>query len=104
VVVYDPRSGEVRGHRHLRKFVTRNQRWLAERNAHIETVASTCVDGRAVVEMLAHLAGDDGRDIDWPIAVVAESADDRSMVFRTYCSQWPVDGRAHRRARHPPRR
>ena len=98
VIVHDPRYGEVRGHRHLRKFVTRSQRWLVERDARIETVAATCVDGRAVVEMLAHLAGDDGRDIDWPIAVVAESADDRSVVIRTYCSQWPIDGRRHLRA------
>lgn len=97
VTVYDPRSGVVRGHRQLRKFVSHNKHWLSERNAHIETVASTCVDGRAVVEMLAHLAGEDGRDIDWPIAVVAESADQRSVVFRTYCSQWPVDGRHHLR-------
>ena len=34
----------------------------------------------------------------WPVAVVAESPDDRSVVFRTYCSQWPVDGRRHLRA------
>ena len=34
----------------------------------------------------------------WPVAVVAESADDRSVAFRTYCSQWPVDGRRHVRA------
>ncbi len=33
----------------------------------------------------------------WPMAVVAESHDDRSVVFRTYCSQWPVDGRHHLR-------
>jgi hypothetical protein len=50
--------------------------------------------GRAVVELLAHLAHD-GRETAWPIAVVAESPDDRSVVFRTYCSQWPVDGRRH---------
>ena len=31
------------------------------------------------------------------MAVVAESPDDRSVVFRTYCSQWPVDGRRHLR-------
>jgi hypothetical protein len=31
------------------------------------------------------------------VAVVAESSDDLSMVFRTYCSQWPVDGRRHLR-------
>jgi ketosteroid isomerase-like protein len=97
VVIYDPRAGEIRGHKQLRRFVRQNQAWLAERHAKIETVAATCVGGRAVVELLAHLA-DDGRELAWPVAVVAESADDRSVVFRTYCSQWPVDGQRHRRA------
>ena len=50
------------------------------------------MDGRAVVELLAHLDGD-GQEQLWPVAVVAESLDDRSVVFRTYCSQWQVDGR-----------
>ncbi len=94
VVVYDPRAGEIRGHKQLRQFVSQNQSWLAERHARIETVASTCVGRRAVVELLAHLP-DDGRELAWPVAVVAESPDDRSVVFRTYCSQWPVDGRRH---------
>src|SRR4051794_29226731 len=58
VVVYDPRAGEIRGHRQLRRFVRRNKAWLAERRARVDTVASTCADGRAVVELLAHL--DDG--------------------------------------------
>jgi hypothetical protein len=96
VVIYDPRAGKIRGHRQLRRFVHHNQSWLAERQARIETVASTVVGGRAVVELLAHLAGD-GEEVAWPIAVVAESPDDRSVVFRTYCSQWPVDGRRHLR-------
>ena len=94
VVVYDPRAGEIRGHRQLRRFVRQNQSWLIERHARIETVASMCVGGRAVVELLAHLAYD-GRELAWPVAVVAESPDDWSVVFRTYCSQWPVDGRRH---------
>ena len=96
VVVYDPRAGEIRGHQQLRRFVLQNQAWLAERHARIETVAATRVGGRAVVELLAHLA-DDRRELAWPVAVVAESSDDRSVVFRTYCSQWPVDGRRHLR-------
>jgi ketosteroid isomerase-like protein len=96
VVVYDPRAGEVRGHRQLRRFVERNQAWLAARHTRTQIVASTRVGGRAVVELLAHL-DHDGRDLAWPIAVVAESADDRSVVFRTYCSQVPVDGRRHLR-------
>jgi len=97
VVIYDPRAGEVRGHKQLRRFVSQNQSWLAERHAHTQTVASTVAGGRAVVELLAHLAGDDGQELAWPIAVVAESPDDRSVTFRTYCSQWPVDGRRHLR-------
>ena len=60
VVVYDPRAGEIRGHRQLRRFVSQNQSWLAERHARIETVASTILGGRAVVELLAHLAGTSG--------------------------------------------
>jgi hypothetical protein len=91
VVIYDPRAGQVRGHRQLRRFVSRNQSWLAQRHARIETVASTCAAGRAVVELQAHLADATG-ELAWPIAVVAESYDDRSVEFRTYCSQWPVVG------------
>jgi ketosteroid isomerase-like protein len=94
VVVHDPRAGEIRGHRRLRRFVRENRSWLAERHARIETVASTCVRGRAVVELLGHLAHD-GEEVAWPVAVVAESLDEWSVVFRTYCSQWPVDGRRH---------
>ena len=94
VVVYDPRAGEIRGHRQLRRFVTENKSWLAQHRTRVETVASTYADGRAVVEFLGHLAGDDG-ELAWPVAVVAESPDNLSVVFRTYCSQWPVDGRRH---------
>ena len=96
VVVYDPRAGEIRGHHRLREYVRRNEIWMVERHARTETVASTVVGERAVVELLAHLTHD-GRDLSWPVAVVAESPDDRSVVFRTYCSQWPVDGRRHLR-------
>ena len=94
VVIYDPRAGEVRGHRQVRRFVSRNLSWLAVLHARTETVASTAAGGRAVVELLAHL-DHDGRQLAWPVAVVAESPDDLSVVFRTYCSQWPVDERRH---------
>jgi ketosteroid isomerase-like protein len=94
VVVYDPAAGKVRGHGQLRRFVRQNQAWMAEHHARTQTVATTYADGRAVVEMLAHV-DHDGRDVAWPIAVVAESPDERSVVFRTYCSQWPHDGRRY---------
>jgi hypothetical protein len=94
VVIHDPRAGRIHGHRQLRHFVRQNQTWLAERHARTEPVASTSVGRRAVVELLAHLLVD-GQEAAWPLAVVVESPDDVSVVFRTYCSQWPVDGRRH---------
>jgi ketosteroid isomerase-like protein len=97
VVVYDARAGEVRGHKQLRRFVSDSQSFLAKRHARSETVASTVVGGRAVVELLVHLVGDGG-DVTWPLAVVAESPDDRSVMFRTYLSLLPVTGRRDLRA------
>src|ERR1700722_7860556 len=55
VVIYDPRAGEIRGHRELRRFVRHNQSWLAQHQARIETVASTWAGGGAVGELLARL-------------------------------------------------
>jgi hypothetical protein len=78
----------------VRRFISHNLSWLAGLHARTETMASTCADGRAVVELLARL-DHDGRELAWPVAVVAESPDDLSVVFRTYCSQWPVDERRH---------
>src|SRR5262245_58584217 len=98
VVVHDPRAGEVRGQHQLRRFIEQNQHWLAERHARIETSGSIAAEGRAVVETLAHLVRE-GREEIWPVAVVAESPDPMSVVFRTYCSQFPVDG--HRHVRSP---
>ena len=94
VIIHDPRAGEIRGHKQLRRFVSQNESWLAGLHARTEIVASTVVDGRAVVELLAYLAHGEQEQA-WPVAVVAESGDDWSVVFRTYCSQWPVDGRRH---------
>ena len=98
VVVYDPQAGEVRGHRQVRRFIGHNLSWLAGLHARTEPVAATSASGRAVVELLAHLDHGGGRLV-WPVAVVAESPDDLSVVFRTYCSQWPLH---ERRILRPP--
>ena len=97
VVIHDPRAGEVRGHRHVRQFVKRNLSWLAGYHAQIETTASLKVGRRAVVELLAHMAVD-GREVPWPVVVVAESPDDLSVVFRTYLTQMPILGTHHVRS------
>ena len=94
VVIYDPRAGEVRGHREVHRFITRNLSWLAGLHAEAERVAATSAGGRAVVELLAHIDHEGGK-LAWPVAVVAESPDEMSVVFRTYCSQWPLDEQRH---------
>jgi hypothetical protein len=98
VVVYDPRAGEIRSHRRLQRFVRDNHSWFAAHDAQVETVASTCANGRAVLELLVHLDGDDGQHLTWPVAVVAESPTELSVTFRTYCSQWPIERRRPVRA------
>jgi SnoaL-like domain len=94
VVIYDPRAGEIRGHRRVRRFISDNVSWLGSLHAGAETVASTVVGDRAVVELLARMDHEGGQ-VPWPVAIVAESPDDRSVVFRTYCSQWPLDEQRH---------
>ncbi|MEU4194184.1 nuclear transport factor 2 family protein [Kribbella sp. NPDC026611] len=97
VVVHDPRAGEVRGHHDLRAFIRDNKAWMAAHQSRISVVGSITVGSRAVVELLAHVLHE-GSEVAWPVAVVADSMDERSIDFRTYCSQWPVDGRRHPRA------
>jgi limonene-1,2-epoxide hydrolase len=94
VVVHDPRVGEVRGHGHLRRFLHDSRARLAQRHAHTEPVASMSSNGRAVLELLAHLTMD-GHGVLWPVSVIAESHEERSVVFRSYFSRWPLDGLQH---------
>jgi limonene-1,2-epoxide hydrolase len=97
VTIYDPLAGQIRGHRELKRFVRQNQSWLGGLHPRTEDVASTVTDERAVVELLARVTDEDGRDLAWPVAVVAESPDDWSVVFRTYCRAWPITGPHHLR-------
>ncbi len=97
IVVLDPYAGEVTGHRHLQHFVRTSQAFLAEHLVDVDRVAATGSGSRAVVELLAQLRLD-GETVTWPVAVVAEWVDDRSVTFRTYGSQWPVVGRRPVRA------
>jgi limonene-1,2-epoxide hydrolase len=96
VVVYDPRAGVVKGHRHLRQLVKHSQALLAERQARSEAVASIVTANRAVVEVSVHMVHDGQAQV-WPVAVVAESRDHDSVEFRSYLSQWVLDGHRHMR-------
>ena len=94
IVIEDPRAGTIKDRRKLRQFIRENKARFASLHVTVEIVASTSMGSRAAVELLAHL-DNKGNVTRWPIAVVVESPDDESVFFRTYCSQWPVDGRRH---------
>jgi ketosteroid isomerase-like protein len=91
VVVHDPHAGEVRGHRHLRQFISNSAKMLEERHARVERGATIITPGRAVMQLMVHLEVD-GRMVDWPAAIVAESRDEESVVFRSYLHQGTVYG------------
>ncbi|MFI6074341.1 nuclear transport factor 2 family protein [Actinoplanes sp. NPDC051343] len=90
VVVFDPRAGEVRGHRELTEFVHRSRDLLARFQARVDVEGQTVVPGRAVMELLGH-ATFEGTERPWPVAIVADSRDD-SVVFRSYFSRLPTEG------------
>lgn len=90
VVLHDPRAGRVQGSEEFLAFVESSSKWLAARNVRAEWVASTVTSGRAVGELVAHLTID-GKEVPWPIAVVAEKGRDHAE-FRVYYSQWPLNG------------
>src|SRR5262249_61037383 len=69
----------------------------AARHVRTETVATVVAGDRAVVELMAHITVD-GHERPWPAAIVADSAGDQSITFRTYLSLWVFDGRHHPRA------
>ena len=91
-------AGEVHGHRQLRHFVHTSQAFLAEHLVDVEPVASTR-RRRARWSSCWRSCSSTAEPVSWPVAVVAESADDHSATFRTYGSQWPVVG--HRPVRAP---
>jgi hypothetical protein len=90
VVVFDPRAGEVHGHRELKAFVHRSRGLLVDFQARFSPGESIAVPGRAVVELLGHVTFD-GQERPWPVAIVADSHDD-SVVFRSYFSRLPTEG------------
>jgi hypothetical protein len=69
--------------------------WFPEFISAVELVRrQRRVAGRAdpVGQYLTALDRGDARNLAWPVAVVAEIPDDRSVVFRSYLSLRSIDG------------
>ena len=91
--ISDPRGGHVEGTRELRAFVAGMVHWLRERDAVVENVALTRTQTRTVEEVVLHLLGDDGGQIQLPVAIVTDRNPDRTLkTIRVYHSMWPLTG------------
>lgn len=88
--VDDPLFGRWEGDGFAARF-DECARWLHERSAAFVRGPLTLAGPRSVHEWTLYLA-DNGRDIELPVAVVAES-DRESVHVRVYHSTWPLTGR-----------
>jgi SnoaL-like domain len=91
VVVYDPRYGEIRGHKRLRQFVRNSQSWLAERHARVETVSCTAAGNRAVVDCVR--CGNRDLPPQAGIGVYERGPDGLLAAARTYDDVEPPESR-----------
>jgi hypothetical protein len=91
--VNDPRAGHVEGTRELRTFVSETVDWLRERAAAVEKLALARTHIRTVEEVVLQLLGDNGRQIELPVAIVADRNPDRTLkTIRVYHSMWALTG------------
>ncbi|MCL4368521.1 MAG: hypothetical protein M1337_05080 [Actinobacteria bacterium] len=89
VTLNDPQVGRIVGLDALAEFGRTSARWLAERNARTELVASTVTPERAVGEFVVHLT-EGGTELALPVAVAVERrsvADQPDAIdFRVRCA------------------
>lgn len=86
-----PLQGDIRGEDAVREFVAEQQAWLEEHGADAQVLAVTSVAERVVVEFVLYLRHQ-GKDIDIPVAVVADISGDGVSWIRVYHSTWPLSG------------
>lgn len=86
-----PLQGEVRGEEAVKEFVAKQQAWLEEHGADAQVLAVTSDAERVVVEFVLYLRHQ-GKDIDIPVAVVADLSGDGVSWIRVYYSTWTLSG------------
>ena len=86
-----PLQGEIKGSAPLRQFVSRQQAWLKEREAHSELINAIISDQRMVIEFTLYITHE-GRTIDLPVALAADRDGEGLSEIRVYHSTWPLSG------------
>lgn len=97
--LHHPLRGRIKGARAFAEFVGETTAWIAERDIAIEDVDHVVTGTRGFEEVVLHLGGD-GKEVDLPVAIVADRhPDGRIDELRMYYSGWPLSGR---HANRPP--
>jgi hypothetical protein len=86
-----PLDGEVRGAEAFSAFVKRQGDWLTERKARIRVINSIHAPERVVIEFVTDLV-DGTRAISLPIALVADTGEEKVTGIRICHSTYPLYG------------
>ncbi|TGC09523.1 nuclear transport factor 2 family protein [Methanolobus halotolerans] len=91
-VIDTPLEGRITGIDEFIEFADRQHQWLSGHDAGQQFVEITANVKRICVEILLYLQHDT-RNIDLPVAIVADLDGDRVSAIRVYHSTWPLTGK-----------
>jgi hypothetical protein len=89
--VDQPLWGSASGSTEIHVMVSRAGGWLADRRAEVRHVVTTETGARTVAEQVLRLVID-GKSVEVPVAIVADSGEAGAIAIRTYHSSWPLTG------------
>jgi hypothetical protein len=91
--LYHPVRGRIKGRRAFEVHVAEMNSMLVRRNATVEEVGHTVLEGCGFEEVVLRLDGERGR-VALPVAIVADHPSERRLAeLRIYFSSWPLTGR-----------
>jgi hypothetical protein len=91
-VIDDPRAGHVEGVAAVEEFAGATYDWLEQRKARVVPGRITRDASRMVVESVLVMEGEEGGEVELPVALVGEGRAGRLDRVRVYHSMWPLEG------------
>jgi hypothetical protein len=91
-LVNTPMDGEIHGKDEFKQFVNDQKQWFIKNNAKSELINMIIGKERVVSEFIIYLTHE-GKQIDIPLAFVAELRNNLVNDIRIYHSTWPLTGK-----------
>ena len=91
-LINTPLQGEIRGKANFIRYLSDQRTFLKEHEAKAELFALTDTDQRIVVESVLYLKHG-SKNIDLPVAIVADRSRNTASEIRVYHSTWPLTGK-----------